>query len=261
MSRRAAGPVVILGGHGRIARAVTLLLTAEGRTVRSIIRDAAQSPAVAALGAQPIVADVERGADLGPALDGADAAIFAAGSGPRFGRKLAVDRDGATAFMAAARRKGVARFLMVSAMDAVDPPTEADRLRLGLAWHAGELFRMSADPPPSERDAYIREKVEYVRAKVEADRALAASGLAFTIVKPGLLTDDPAAGSIAAAPADRPGRGLPIGRVSRHDVAAVLAACLANGRTVGRSLEIVGGTDAVPAALERAIRDGDDRES
>ena len=52
---------------------------------------------------------------------------------------------------------------------------------------------MGAGNPPAEGGDVFG---EYLRAKAEADRALAASGLAYTIVRPGSLTDDPPTGLV-----------------------------------------------------------------
>ena len=74
----------------------------------------------------------------------------------------------------------------------------------------------AADPPAEGGEVFG----EYLRAKAEADRALAASGLDFTIVRPGGLTDEPPTGLVAIA------ERLERGEIPRADVAAVLAAVL-----------------------------------
>ena len=69
----------------------------------------------------------------------------------------------------------------------------------------------------------------YAEAKTAADEHLRASELDHTILQPGPLTLDEPTGLIEVA---NPGRG----RVSRADVAAVAAAVLADGSTVGRTI-------------------------
>ena len=74
------------------------------------------------------------------------------------------------------------------------------------------------------------------------------SALAWTIVRPGRLTDDPATGTVRI---DRdPFRG----EVTRDDVAAVLDVVLHGQRAVGRVLYVNGGEDPVDAALDAALR-------
>ena len=91
--------VVIAGGHGQIALRLSTLLTGQGHTVRSIVRNPDHTDDVAATGASPVVADLEKisATDLAGHLTGADAVVFAAGAGPGSGveRKETVDRDGA----------------------------------------------------------------------------------------------------------------------------------------------------------------------
>src|SRR3546814_357710 len=79
----------------------------------------------------------------------------------------------------------------------------------------------------------------YADAKLAADDHLRASGLDWTILGPGTLTLDPPTGRIAIDPEGE-------GRVPRADVAAVIAATLADDGTIGRLLRF--GTGEVPIA-------------
>ncbi len=185
--------VAIAGGHGKIALRLTRLLSAGGDRVLGLIRDPAQGDEVRAAGAEPVVCDLEGDCDVGAAIGPSEAVVFAAGAGPGSGegRKRTMDLGGAVKLIEAAKARGVGRYVMVSAMGAADPPAEG-----------GEVFG------------------EYLRAKAEADRALRGSGLEFTIVRPGMLTDEPGSGLVTL------GKRLPSGSISRDDVAAVLAAVL-----------------------------------
>ena len=84
----------------------------------------------------------------------------------------------------------------------------------------------------------------YYEAKLEADEALAASGLDYTIVRPGRLTDDPGTGLIEVAVALERG-----GEIPRDDVAATLAACLDADNTIGKSFDLLGGETPIAGAL------------
>jgi uncharacterized protein YbjT (DUF2867 family) len=213
--------VAIAGGHGQIARRLASLLAARGDTVRGLIRNPDHAESVRASGAQPVVCDLEQ-ADaqaVAEAIEGADAVVFAAGAGPGSGaeRKLSVDRDGAIKLLDAARAVGARRYVIVSSVGAERPPAGDD------------VFSV------------------YLRAKAEADSAVAASDLAWTIVRPGRLTDEPATGRVRLqADAFR-------GEVPRDDVAAVLAAVLAEPRSAGATLYVNGGEDVVDEALARAL--------
>src|SRR4051794_3305977 len=198
--------VAIAGGHGKIARRLASLLAARGDQVRGLIRNQNHAAAVRATGAEPVQCDLEHD-DVGlisEAIEGTDAVVFAAGAGPGSGaaRKLTMDRDGATKLLEAARAAGVGRYVMVSSV--------------------------GAERPPDGDDAFS----VYLRAKAEADRALQESDRAWTIVRPGALTDEPGTGLVQIAV--EPFRG----QIARDDVAGVLAAILQEPRSVGRTLYV-----------------------
>ncbi len=88
--------------------------------------------------------------------------------------------------------------------------------------------------------------VAYLRAKGAADDDVRArDGLDSTIVRPGLLTDDPGVGTVTIA--EVTGRG----RIPREDVAAVLLAVLDTPGTAGRTFEVVSGDTPIREAVER----------
>jgi uncharacterized protein YbjT (DUF2867 family) len=207
--------IVIAGGHGKIALRLARLLSARGDGVRSLIRNPGHAAGVHAAGAEPVLADMEAVDDLAEFVEGADAVVFAAGAGPGSGaaRKRTVDLGGAVKLVEAARAAGVRRYLMVSAMGVADPAASSEAMR------------------------------PYLEAKAEADAAVAASGLDFTIVRPGLLTDEPGTGAVSV------GERLARGSIPRDDVAAVLVAALDEPRTVGRSFDLVSGETPIAQAL------------
>jgi uncharacterized protein YbjT (DUF2867 family) len=213
--------VVIAGGHGKIARRLTRLLVARGDRVRGLIRNPDHAEDLRADGSEPVVCDLESAsdADVAGAVEGAEAVVFAAGAGPGSGaeRKLTMDRDGAVRLLEAARSAGVPRYVIVSSVGAESPPAGDD------------VFSV------------------YLRAKAEADRVLADSDRDWTIVRPGMLQDDPGQGRV------RVQRDPIRAEVSRDDVAAVLAAVLHEPRSVGRTLYVVGGNDPVAEALANAL--------
>jgi uncharacterized protein YbjT (DUF2867 family) len=213
--------VVIAGGHGQIGRRLARLLAARGDRVRGLIRNPDHADDVRADGAEPVVCDLEQaGVDgIAEAITGADAMVFAAGAGPGSGaaRKLTVDRDGAIKLLDAARAAGVGRYAIVSSVGAESPPDGND------------VFSI------------------YLRAKAGADAALMASDLAWTIVRPGRLTNDPGTGAVSVQ--REPFRG----EIPRDDVAAVLAAVLGEPRAAGATLYINSGDDPIEAALAAAL--------
>jgi uncharacterized protein YbjT (DUF2867 family) len=215
--------VAIAGGHGRIALRLARLLADRGDRVRSLVRDQDHFDDVRAVGADPVLCDLEAEEARGVAkhVAGADAVVFAAGAGPGSGpeRKRTVDLGAALKLIGAAERAGIRRYLMVSSIGAHDPDGGPEAMR------------------------------PYLRAKAEADEALVASGLDRTIVRPGSLSDEPGTGRVALSTA----LGAR-GPIPRDDVAAVLAACLDAPETIGLTFEAFAGEQEVELAVRALAR-------
>jgi uncharacterized protein YbjT (DUF2867 family) len=212
--------VVIAGGHGQIALRLTKLLSADGHEVVGLVRNPAHSADISAAGGQAAVLDLEQvdAAAVAEVLSGADVAIFAAGAGPGSGkaRKDTVDRGAAVLFADAAEQAGVRRHIQVGSMGA----DRADSLT------DDETFTI------------------YLKAKWAAEEDLRARDLDWTILRPGGLTDDPGTGQVQLA--DKTGNG----RISRDDVALVLAGLCDTPAAIGRTLELIAGETPVREALK-----------
>lgn len=208
--------VAIAGGHGKIALLLGGILVERGNAVFGLIRDPSQEDDLHAVGVEPVICDIEGDDDVAEAVSGAEAVVFAAGAGPGSGaeRKWTVDYGGAVKLIDAARAEGIDRYVMVSAMGAAEPRPEG-----------GDVFG------------------EYLRAKAKADSALVASGLAYTIVRPGGLTDEPPTGLVQI------GERLERGEIPRADVAEVLAVVLGADNTIGRTFDVVSGEVSVGRAI------------
>jgi uncharacterized protein YbjT (DUF2867 family) len=215
--------IAIVGGHGQVARLLHPRLAAAGHTPVALVRREAYRERLERSGAEVRLLDLEEQDVTGyaEAFEGCDAVVFAAGGGPdgSVERKRTVDLQGSLKSIAAAQQAGIGRFVQLSAIGVDDPPA-ADAVPV---WAA------------------------YVEAKRAADAALRASGLRWTILRPGLLTDDQPTGRIALDPAsDR-------GSVPRADVAAVVAAVLDDEATVGRQWVLVGGETPIAEAIRGAL--------
>jgi uncharacterized protein YbjT (DUF2867 family) len=204
--------VLVIGGHGQVGLRLLRLLARDGHRGRGVIRKAEQASDLAAAGAEPVLCDLERGDDLRPHVGAADAIVFAAGAGPGSGpeRKRTVDYGAAVTSMEAASDLGVTRFVLVSSIGTHDVAGAAEAMR------------------------------PYLQAKRDADDALKQSGLDWTIVKPGQLTDAPGSGRVQVSRTFG-GRA----EVPRDDVALVLLECLQAPNTIGVEFELFEGD--VPA--------------
>src|SRR3954452_4469780 len=208
--------VVIAGGHGKIALHLERLLADSGHRVRALIRQRDHDSDVREAGAEPVMCDLEQEDDLSHYVQGADAVVFAAGAGPGSGpeRKRTVDLEGAVKLIDAARRTGAKRYVIISSIGADDPAAGGEQMR------------------------------PYLDAKAEADRHVADSGLDWTIVRPGRLTDGDGTGLVRVSEAMSTR-----GEVPREDVARVLAAVLGEPGTIGKTFVLVGGDTPVDEAV------------
>lgn len=209
--------ILIIGGHGKIALLLEPLLVAREDTVTAVIRNPEHESDVAATGAAPLVVDIEKldTDQLTNIVSGNDAVVWSAGAGGGDpARTTAVDRDAAIRSIDAAVAAGVRRYVMVS------------------YFGAGPDHGVPSDDP----------FFAYAEAKTAADAHLRASGLEWTILAPSALTLDEPTGRIDVT-ADS---GT---SVSRADVAAVIAATLADDATIGRTIAFNTGDTAIAEAI------------
>lgn len=212
--------VLIIGGHGKVALRLAPLLVEQGHEVTSAFRKPEQTEDVAATGARPVVADVEKMStdELAELIRGHDAIVWSAGAGGgNPPRTYAVDRDAAIRSMDAAKAAGVKRYVMVS----------------------------YANSRPDHGVPKDHPFFPYAEAKAAADEYLRGSGLEYTILGPGRLTMDEPTGKIDVVGPDAEGDNA----VSRADVAAVIAATLADDSTKGRTIRFRNGETPIAEAL------------
>jgi uncharacterized protein YbjT (DUF2867 family) len=203
--------VVVAGGHGQVGLRLLKLLAERGHRGRGLIRNPDHAAELEAVGAEAVVCDMEALDDLSECCAGADAVVFAAGAGPGSGpeRKKTVDYGAAVKLMEA----GVRRYVMVSAIAAGRPQEWSEQMQ------------------------------PYYEAKAGADERLMDSGLDYTIIRPGGLTDAAGTGRVLV------GTDLDYDYISRDDVAAVALAALDEPASVGKTFELVSGDTPIEDAL------------
>ncbi len=207
--------VVVAGGHGKVGLRLLRLLADSGHRARGLIRNPDHEADLRELGAEPVLCDIESLDDISDCCQGADAVVFAAGAGPGSGveRKRTVDYGGAAKLVEAARKNGIERYVIVSAISVDRPDEWSDQMR------------------------------PYYEAKRDADERVLESGLSYTIVRPGGLTDEPGTGLVTV------GTDLEQGEIPREDVAATLVAVLETPSSVGKVFELVSGDTPVEDAV------------
>ncbi len=209
--------ILLIGGHGKVALLLEPLLVAAGHHVTAVVRNPAHEADVAATGATPLVADIERfDLDQLTSLEsGNDVVIWSAGAGGGSAeRTYAVDRDAAIRSIDAAVAARVPRYLMVS------------------------YFGARPDHGVDPADSFFA----YAEAKAAADAHLRESPLDWTILAPSALTLDAPTGRIDVD-ADT---SL---SVARADVAAVVAASVDEPATSRRTVRFNTGDVPIADAL------------
>lgn len=211
--------ILIIGGHGKVARLLTPLLVEASHEVTAVVRNPEHVPDVEADGAAALVADVQAmgPAALTDAMSDVDVVIWSAGAGGGdTSRTYAVDRDAAIASMDAAQAAGVDRYIMVS------------------------YFGAGPDHGVPEDNAFFA----YAEAKSAADTHLVDTSLSWTIVRPSGLTDGAPTGEIETSRA-----GATAGSVSRADVAQVIAETVGRPALARRVIEFNSGSTPIAVAL------------
>lgn len=211
--------VLVLGANGQVGRHIVEELTEKGHDAVAMIRKEEQRAEMEKRGAKKIVlGDLEK--DFSHAFDDVDAVIFAAGSGPKTGadKTLTIDLWGSVKAADYAKQKGVKRFVQLGSVGSDDP------------------------------DAGGEEMKPYLVAKRTADDLLEQSGLDYTIVRPGPLSDDEKTGHIEAAAhfESFENRSIP-----RADVARTLAEVVDRKNTYGKVFEILQGEAEISQELDR----------
>ncbi|WP_433748690.1 SDR family oxidoreductase [Paenibacillus amylolyticus] len=209
--------VLVIGANGQIGKVVVEQLVQEGQhKVTAMIRKPEQADALKELGADVVIGDLEGSVeDLAEAMKDHNAIVFTAGSGGSTGqdKTLLIDLDGAVKTMEAAEQQGISRYILVSAYGA------------------------------DQREKWSESIKPYYVAKHYADRALFASDLNYTIIRPGGLKNEPGTGKIAV------GTDLEPGSIPREDVARVIVASLQKEKTYRMAFDLIAGDQPVEHAL------------
>lgn len=207
--------VLVAGAHGKTGMQIVTLLLDNDHHVTAMVKEQGQLEEMEKLGAKPILANLET--DVEFATEGVDAVIFAAGSGPNTGpdKTITVDQEGAIKLIEACERNAVERFVMLSAMGVDNPEEGPDKLQ------------------------------HYLKAKHKADERLKKSNLNYTIIRPGMLTNDEETGTIKASE-QLTGKG----EISRADVALTIVESLNNENTYRKTIDILHGDQKIAEALK-----------
>ena len=232
---------LVVGSTGRLGGAIAIRLLARGERVRVLVRPRAPArdrlrayppERLVALGAEVVEGDLTRPETLGPALDGVEVVLSTASATKRSGDGTlqAVDVDGSAALARAARDAGVHQFVYVSA-------------------HL-------ADPNGARL---------VLREKGLAERAITASGVGATVLRPTKFMQDWIGGllvrqlretaAVGHARVQLVGDGdVAASFVDEDDVAALAVAVTGRDETIGETLVLASETDTYRALVRRLER-------
>lgn len=203
--------ILVAGANGTTGKKIVNLLN-ESQYFNPIamVRKEEQIPYFKAKNIETVLADLEQ--DVSGAFNKSiDKVVFAAGSG---GKKVVeVDQEGAKRMIDASNKYKVRKFVMLSSMGA-DQPEKAEQLQ------------------------------DYLKAKHNADEYLKSSGLNYSIVRPGSLTNGELTNKIQLET-----KLNKSGEISRNDVAQTLVRSLNDDVANNATFEILKGETLIGDAL------------
>ncbi|WJG10045.1 SDR family oxidoreductase [Aliiglaciecola sp. LCG003] len=206
---------LIIGASGQIGKQVTQLMLDGGHFATALVRDKSKLSDVQGNTLSIVEADLTE--DFGHAFEGCTEVIFVAGSGGDTGadKTLLIDLWAACRSADYAKKHAIQHFIMVSSIGA-DAPSNG----------------------PNEMQPYLV-------AKHMADEHLIRSGLHYTILRPGSLTNDDAKGSFSD---ERP-KDKSEAVITRADVAQALVYLAGDNRQDSMIKELFNGGKTLTEVL------------
>lgn len=209
--------ILIIGANGQIGTRLVKQLKESEHTPVAMVRKKDQVGQFENEGIETVLGDLEE--DIDHAFKNVDGVVFSAGSGahtPKSQTKV-IDEQGAVKAIDAAIDAGVNRFIMVSALMA------------------------NRDP-----DAWPDSMKHYYEAKSKADDHLRSSGLNYTILMPGRLTNDEGSRKVELSEEISDLKGQSI---TRDDVASVIVEMIDSENTYHKSLDLLQGNEPLKDAV------------
>ncbi len=206
--------ILIAGATGDTGkRIIEILNNSQTFDPVAMVRKKEQQEMFEDMDIKTVLANLEE--DVDHAVKGMDKVIFCAGSGGDTGEEktIAVDQNGAIRLIDASKKAGIKKFVMLSSMGA-DDPSQNEKMKT------------------------------YLEAKKKADEHLRASGIPYTIVRPGALTDDMGLAKVKVAE-----KLNEKGEISRDDVAFLLVMSLADPLVKNQTFEAIEGEEPIKNAL------------
>jgi uncharacterized protein YbjT (DUF2867 family) len=205
--------ILVAGANGATGKKIVALLNkSQNYNPIAMVRKEDQQAYFKDQNIQTVLGDLEN--DISSLFTNKiDRVLFAAGSAGK--SVIGVDQEGAKKLIDASKNANVKKFVMLSSMGA-DKPEEATQLQ------------------------------DYLKAKHNADEYLKNSGLKYSIVRPGTLTNEPPLEMIELEK-----KLKQHGEISRADVAQTLVQSLEDKTAPNATFEIIKGDTPILKALEK----------
>ncbi len=202
--------VLVAGATGGTGSLVVAELQKQGYTVRAFVRNTAKAAERLGTDVEAVAGDLKDPDSIAAALDGVGAIINTAGAGVGGGEDNTpekVDYEGARNLAEAASAAGVGQYVLVSSRGVTD------------------------------EDHYLNQMFNNVLTwKLRGEEAVAASGVPYTIVRPGGLSDEPGGTqTIVFEQGDSRSEGI---WITRADVARVCVSALSHEAARNKVFEV-----------------------
>jgi uncharacterized protein YbjT (DUF2867 family) len=221
--------VLVAGATGGTGQEVVDRALAQGLHVRALVRDQTKARMLFGDRVQYVTGDVREPRSLKKAVKGVDEVICALGSSVQRDPENSperVDFAGVKSLADAAKAAGVSQFILVSSMGVTHPEHQLN--------------------------AMLDNILEW---KLKGEDAVRATGINYTIVRPGALTNEPGGQRGIRIMQGDPRDGE--GSISRSDLAAVLVSAIGREDLFGKTFELVGDNGSARiewASLYNALR-------
>lgn len=212
---------LVIGANGQIGRQLITMMARANMPVKVMVRNSEHAQKFEELGAEIILADLEQ-ALPDEAFADCDKVVFTAGSGGKTGadKTILIDLWGAVKAVDMAKKHKVKQFIMVSSRDAGDPEHGTPAIK------------------------------HYNICKHFADKHLLESGVPYTILRPGRLTDGDATGMITTRRPQKKEEQV----ITRSDVAACIMQCLDHSEAINQVDELYNGDMPIADAFIKAVK-------
>jgi len=206
---------LIIGASGKIGKMLATRLHDSGKPVVAMVRTGNKAQEFVNLGIDTAVGNLEE--NFESVFNDCDRVVFSAGSGAGTSadKTLQIDLWGACRAINLAKENNISHFIMVSSRGADNPDQGPKAIK------------------------------PYLIAKHFADNHLIASGLNYTILRPGRLLDVAGTGLIQTNRPNNPDKQV----ISRDDTASAICYCLSEPQTIGKTYEIYQGDIPLGIAL------------